>query len=120
MKDISIICYNDFGITFRWKRCAVEDFNKVQLVFENIRLFLKQNELIQFSKNVELALERADPSKNNKAYDPLELFLLEGPNPQVSFAISYVELEKMQDLVCNTLFQLGLDRFLGKQKISYN
>ncbi|WP_205958019.1 hypothetical protein [Flavivirga algicola] len=120
MDDINTICYNDFGIAFQWKRCAAKDFNKIQLVFKNTGLFLSQKELIQFSKNIELALNKACSHANNTEKNPSELFLLEAPNPQVSFAMNHIELWGIQDLTKKTLFLLGLDKFLVKQKVRYS
>ncbi len=120
MDDINTICYNDFGIAFQWKRCAAKDFNKIQLVFKNTGLFLNQSELIQFSQNIELALSKVYSCDNCTEKKPSELFLLEAPNPQVSFAMNHKELMEIQDLMKRTLFLLGLDKFLVKQKVHYS
>ncbi|MDO5969279.1 hypothetical protein Q4Q35_05615 [Flavivirga aquimarina] len=120
MEDINTIYHNDFGIAFQWKRCAAKDFNKVQLVFKNTGLFLNQEELLLFFKNIKQALNRMhlyNDCPENKTY---ELFLLEAPNPQISFAMCYHELHGIHDLVKRTIFQLGLDTLLAKQKVRYN
>ncbi|WP_228530290.1 hypothetical protein [Tamlana sp. I1] len=117
MDDINTICYNDFGIAFQWKRSAAKDFNKVQLVFKNTGLFLNQQELIQFSKNIERALIKTQSFADGAKTNTSELFLLEGPNPQISFAMDVSELNNLQDLLTMTLFQLGLDSLLKMKKI---
>ncbi len=120
MDDINTIYYNDFGIAFQWKRFTAKDFNKIQLVFKNTGLFLSPDELIHFYNNIEFALSKVhacDKCTEKKSYD---LFLLEAPNPQISFAMSYIELKDIQDLINSTLFQLGLDKLLTKQKVGYN
>jgi len=120
MDDIITIYYNNFGIAFQWKRCAAKDFKKIQLVFRNTGLFLTENELFQFSKNVEKSIEKScycDDCKKNNYYKSL---LLEAPNPQTSFAMSYAELKDMQDLLSGTLFQLGLEKLLKNFTINNN
>ncbi|MEP1487416.1 MAG: hypothetical protein ABJL44_07630 [Algibacter sp.] len=117
MDDINTICYNNFGIAFQWKRSVAKDFNKIQLVFKNTGLFLKPKELIQFSKNIEYALEKTNSDMNNEKNNTSRLFLLEAPNPQTSFSMTYKELNDVKDLVKGTLFQLELYDFLEHKNI---
>ncbi|PHS67957.1 MAG: hypothetical protein COB12_01705 [Flavobacterium sp.] len=117
MEDINTIYYNAFGIAFQWKRCAIKDFKKIQLVFRNTGLYLTSDELIQFSENIEKALEKPMLCNDCKENDSCKSLLLETPAPQISFAMSYIELKDVQDLIKGTLFQLGLDKILEKQLI---
>ena len=117
MEDINTICYNNFGIAFQWKRNIAKDFNKIQLVFKNIGLFLKPNELIQFSKNIEFALEKTNPNMNAEKKNISKLFLLEAPNPQTSFSMTCKKLQDIKDLVKGTLFQLELYDVLEHKNI---
>ena len=38
MNEIHPIYHNDFGMAFQWKRNALEDLKKVQLIFRNTGL----------------------------------------------------------------------------------
>ncbi len=117
MEDINLIYYNNFGIAFQWKRCAVKDFKKTQMVFRNTGLFLTQNELIQFSDQIEMALESSCLCEDCLKNETCRLLLLEAPNPQISFAMSYRELKDIDDLVKGTLFQLNLTKLLKNNTI---
>lgn len=112
MEDINTIYYNNFGIAFQWKRCAVKDFRKVQLVFRNTGLFLNISELIHFSNNIETSLESSCQCNDCLKNEACKLLLLEAPNAQTSFAMSYRELNDLDDLVNGTLFQLNLTKLL--------
>lgn len=116
MENINTIYYNNFGIAFQWKRCAVKDFKKIQLVFRNTGLFLTEDELIHFSKNIKDAFY--NPAlcycKENTSCKSL---LLQTPNTQTTFAMSYNELQSIADLVDNTIFYIGLNNFLKHKNI---
>ncbi|WP_044397904.1 hypothetical protein [Lacinutrix sp. Hel_I_90] len=112
MEDINTIYYNTFGIAFQWKRCTAKDFRKIQIVFRNTGLFLTQKELIQFSKHIENTLNSSRLCHDCKKKKCSKLLLLEAPNPQTSFSMTYKELKDIQDLVKGTLFHLELERLL--------
>ena len=117
MEDINTIYYNKFGIAFQWNGCAAKDSKKIQIVFRHTGLFLTQNELIQFYDNIERTLHGSCLCKDCMEKDSCKLLLLEAPNPQTSFSMSYKELEGVQDLVNGTLFHLGLNKLLKRQMI---
>lgn len=117
MEDINTIYYNTFGIAFLWKRCALKDFKKIQLIFRNTGLYLTSDELIQFSEHIENALKKPLLCNDCKESNSCKSLLLKTPAPQISFAMSYIELKDVQDLVKGTLFQLGLDKMLENQMI---
>ncbi len=118
MEDIYTIYYNSFGIAFQWKRCAVKDLKKIQLVFRNTGLFLTQNELVQFSKNIKKSLNQSLKCEDCNNQNSCKSILLEAPNTQTSFAMSYNELKEINDLVNGTCFQLNLNKLLEKLIIS--
>ncbi|WP_299891429.1 hypothetical protein [uncultured Lacinutrix sp.] len=120
MDDINTIYYNDFGIAFQWKRCAIEDYKKIQLVFRNTGLFLSFNELLVFSKNIEKVFSKPSLCKDCKENESCKSLLQEAPNPQISFAVSYIELKSIQDLVKGTLVQLELDNVFKINAICKN
>ncbi len=117
-KDIITIYNNSFGISFKWKRTESKDLNKVQLVFENTGFYLNHNQLISFLKNITDALKRPSICNDCKNNSSCKSILLETPVAQVSFAMSYKELNDMYDLVNGTLFQLGLNNILQKNTIN--
>ncbi|MEC3906160.1 hypothetical protein VOI54_03970 [Tamlana sp. 2201CG12-4] len=119
MDDINTIYYNDFGIAFQWKRCAARDLSKVQLIFRNTGLFLSKEELVRFCKNIKAAFNNPDAyfCKQDSNYKTV---LLQAPNTQTSFVMTLEELKNISDLVEGTVFQLGLDTLLEKQKVDYN
>jgi len=49
MDEIYSLYHNEYGMSFKWKRGAVQDLNKVQLVFRDTGLFLTEKELTEFS-----------------------------------------------------------------------
>jgi len=112
MGDINIIYYNDFGIAFKWKKCAAKDLKKIQLVFRNTGLFLTPNELIQFSKNIKSALKQSLKCKGCNHQNSCKSILLETPIAQTSFAMNYYELKEINDLVKGTRFQLELNKLI--------
>lgn len=112
MDDIKIIYYNDFGIAFKWKRCAVKNTKKIQLVFRNTGLLLTPKELIQFSKNIKKSLNQSLKCNECSNQNSCKFMLLEVPNAQTSFAMSYNELKKIDDLVNGTCFQLELNKLI--------
>lgn len=110
MKDITIIYKNDFGIAFWWKRCALENYKKINFVFNNMALHLTEVEVIIFAKHIETALNKLI---NNCCSNNLEtLMFLETPAPQVSFTMGYEDLLLIQNLVEGALSELGLDSII--------
>lgn len=117
MEDISIIYQNKLGIVFTWKRCAIKDWNKINIVFNNTGLHFTAEELIQFKKNVEDALQKPLNCKDCCEGASCKSMLLETPLPQVSFAMNYTDLKMMHDLLGGAIFELDLLRILKKNRI---
>lgn len=119
MDDINTFYYNDYGIAFQWKRCAAKNLKKIQLVFRSTGLLLSTEELITFSNNIEKSLKLTPKCTNCEHTKSCKSILLEAPNPQTSFALSFNELENIKDLVQGTLFQLGLNNLLSEKNVRY-
>jgi len=109
MEDINELYHNDFGIAFQWKRCAAKDYKKIQLVFRNTGLFLSEKELLQFNNYVENTLKKPSVCIDCKENDNCKSLLLETPAPQISLAVSSIELKYIKDLLKGTLAQLELE-----------
>lgn len=112
MNDIQILYQNELSIAFYWKGRQVEHLKKVQIVFRDTGLLLTKDELIQFSKNIDRAINNGSLCKDCKNKESCRALLLDTPAPQISLALSYKELLAVKDLVDVILFQLGLDDFL--------
>ncbi len=108
MDEIYTIYHNEYGMAFQWKRGAAKNLKKIQLVFRDTGLFLTTKELTQFAKMISNSIKkplRCDDCKTNRDCKSL---LLETPAFQVSLAMSYNELLKVNDLVKGTLFELQI------------
>lgn len=114
MEDINTIYYNNFGIAFRWKKCAAKDFNKIQIVFRNTGLYFTNQELLIFSKNIDNAFDLASNCHYSKDNILCRNIILNTSYPEVTFAINMIELIDIQDLIKGTLFHLNFDRNLNK------
>lgn len=121
MEDINTLYYNDFGIAFQWQRGLAKNIKKVQLVFRNTGLFLTSSELMHFFKQIEATINSPNMCKDCRHNESCKSLLLQTPAPQISFAVSYIELKKIRDLVKGALVQLELenvfkDNAIGKNK----
>lgn len=114
MENVDIIYQNDMAIAFRWKRCAIEYYKKINIVFNNTALHLTEKEVVIFETYITKALSRPHSCKDCCDGIPCRSMLLETPIPQISFSMSYVELLSIQDLIKKVLFELGTDRILKK------
>jgi hypothetical protein len=117
MKDINTLYYNDFGIAFKWKRCAAKDIKKIQLVFRNTGLFLTEQELAYFCKQVDNSLNSQSLCSDCKHDESCKSLLLQTPVNQISFAMSIIELKDVQDLIKGTIAQLQLEKMLKTYNI---
>tara|TARA_R110000868_G_scaffold231969_2_gene485438 strand:+ start:1648 stop:2019 length:372 start_codon:yes stop_codon:yes gene_type:complete len=120
MDDINTIYYNDFGIAFQWKRSAGKDFRKIQLVFRDTGLFITQHELFNFSYKIKRALSRHSICEECSDAEGCRSHLLQTPIVQLSFAMTKHELNKIDDLIEGTIFQLRLNSMLESQSIDNN
>lgn len=118
MEDINILYHNSFGIAFQWKRGTVKGIKKVQLVFRNTGLFLTQSELVCFSKQVLSTSQSPNMCKDCKHNESCKSLLLQTPSSKISLAVSFVELQNIQDLIEGTLAQLELDNIFKANAIS--
>ena len=118
MKDINTIYYNDFGISFQWKRNTAKDIHKIQVVFNNTGLYLTPNEIFDFLNYTKASLKQAPLCEDCEKNKSCKSILLQTPAHQVSFAVSYPELIQIYDLLNGTLFNLGLDNVLKKFTIN--
>ncbi|SDE47396.1 hypothetical protein [Cellulophaga baltica] len=120
MNDINTIYYNDFGIAFQWKRNLGKDFKKVQLVFKDTGMYLTSGELMHFSSKVDDTLDNLCLCYDCQNKETCKAYLLQTPLGQLSFALTYAELEKIKDLITGTIFQLRLDTMLKNQSIDFD
>ncbi len=114
MEDLNTIYYNNFGIAFQWKPAATNDYKKVQLVFRYTGLLLSMKELKGFSNSVNQTLENCTLCEDCKADETKRPLLVASPSEIVSFAMSYIEVEQIKDLLDGTIFHLNLDNMLDE------
>ena len=118
MKDIHKLYYNDLGIIFKWKNINSPEARKIQLVFRDTGLSLTKKQLLKLLECTTHVIDNVslcETCKNDESIKPL---LLETPTSMVSFAMSYMEIIKMEDLIKGALFQLEMDEILKKNKLS--
>ncbi len=109
MDDIHKLYYNALGITFQWKRSAVSEINKIQLVFKTNCLSLTIEELLLFSRQIEIALYSSHSFCKDCKHDNLcQAIILQTPIKSLSLALSYKDIFLIQDLVKGTLFEIQL------------
>lgn len=119
MEEIDVLYYNSLGITFNWKECSLKDKTKIQLIFRNTGLSLTLKQLRDFSKKIDTSLENPLVCSKCKEKNNCKSILLESCIDELTFSMSLEELNKIEDLVKGTLFQINLNNYLKKQMISY-
>ena len=118
MNDIYKLYHNDFGIAFKWKDGHLKDTKKIQLIFRNAGLSITKRQLNQLLECTYDILENTDLCDDCKSNDSCKAILLETPTPMISFAMSYIEIKNMKDLLKGTLFQIEMDTLLKKNKMN--
>ncbi|MFI2741567.1 hypothetical protein ACG2LH_02400 [Zhouia sp. PK063] len=110
-RDIKQMYHNEFGVAFQWKEAKKEDQHKIQLIFRDMGFLLQPDEILVFSKEVELAkhLASCEGCPHGKHCRSI---LLKTPSAQVDLAVSLNELMYLEDLIEGTIFQLQLNNFL--------
>ena len=112
MEDIIPIYHNEFGVAFQWKRNALKDILKIQLVFKDVGLLLTKNEVEDFSLSVLKTIESTcvcDTCANN---EECKAHIVQTPALQIQLAMNYKEVRALNDLLDGTLFQLQLENLL--------
>jgi len=119
MNDITPIYQNEFGIAFQWKPDKPSKINKVQLIFRDIGLLLTPNELHYFSKCINETIQsgKGHLCKDCKVKGSCRSLLLNSPAHQITFAVSFLEVLEIEDLIKGTLFKLQLDSFFDEMGI---
>lgn len=97
------------GLAFKWKYPLVENSKTIQIIFRSTGLDLTRSELNMFAKQIDASLENPKLCGDCKLKESCKSILLPSPAPQVSFAMSFLELQQMQDLLTGTLFQLNVE-----------
>lgn len=112
MKEISHLYQNDFGVAFYWVKEEQVLSEKVQLVFKETGFYLSDGQLESFRKKIQMAcnsLKCSDCELRGQCHK----YLLETPFQGLELPVSQVEMLQLKDLVCGTLFQIGLFGYLN-------
>ncbi len=107
MEDIKIIFRNGFGISFYWK----DKRDKIQVVFRNTGFLLTLEEIKSFQKNV-LNVEAEIYCSNCNFSKTCKNLLLKTPSEKIDLAVSWEELEQVNELLGGTIFKLELQQYL--------
>ena len=112
--DIYPIYYNNFGIAFKWKRAmGGRGFNKIQVVFRDMGLYLTLDDLKLFEKQI-LHSKQCKSCEKCKKDGVARHILLRTPSDKIDIAVSSDELNDIDDLIRGTLFQLHLDEYISE------
>ncbi|WP_461304513.1 hypothetical protein [Aureisphaera sp.] len=111
MQEIDPIYKNDFGLGFHWKKSGTTLDNRVQIIFRDIGFYLKKEEVLHFSKQVDEVRKQGHCRASCKA-NCCRSLLLKTPSKLVDLAISPTELEAVDDLLKGILFHLNLREYL--------
>ncbi|GLB48718.1 hypothetical protein Y10_10860 [Neptunitalea sp. Y10] len=110
-KNIYILHRNDFGIAFMWKKPKKVTSEKIQLIFRDIGFYLTYNEFKEFKQCVADTRDSiADCGFG--CYGDCRSLLLRTPLKQLDVAISFEELEEIEDLIHGALFRIQLELYL--------
>lgn len=112
MEDIKVIYHNNFGIAFKWKESVVKiKTERIQLVFKDMGFYLTENEVKEFSKNIQIA-QPHNPCSTCENPGTCRNILLKTPLRKMDFIVNIEELKDICDLVEGTLFHLEIERYL--------
>lgn len=112
MKEIEQIYYNDFGVTFYWKKGQDVLKDRVQIVFKETGFYFSVNEIKEFADIVNEMSNRPscdECSLRNKCHK----FLLKTPLKEIDLAVSQYELSNIKDLLEGTLFNIDLCNYIN-------
>lgn len=110
MEEIIKIYENQIGISFCWKHSSSL---LTQVIFRDIGFHLTEDEL-------ELFLDKIVDSKTQNKCSECDLgehcrsLLLQTPSNKVSLAVSFIELNQIEELLKGTLFQIRLNNYLNE------
>jgi len=113
MREIEQIYFNDFGVSFHWKKDSIVLTEKVQIVFKETGFYLSFNEIRAFAQIIDNTCEEMECSNCcHKAN--CHKYLLKTPLQQIDLAVSKSELLQIKDLVEGTLFTMDLYDYISK------
>ena len=108
MNHINVLYNNDLGIAFKWKKDLTKEEDRVQLVFKDNGLYLTETELKYFSAEIKKNYKKANLCNACIKNKECNTLLVQSPCPQISFAMNYIDLIKLKDLVEGTINQVQL------------
>ena len=107
MNDVYKIYSNGVGIAFKWQKDAF----LTQLIFRDTGFHLSIDEIELFIEQVQVSKINV-PCLDCKLGTNCRSILLRTPSSRVSLAVSFKELNQIEDLLNGTLFQLELNEYL--------
>lgn len=110
MNEVSKIYKNKIGISFRWKYIH---HSLVQIVFKDMGFYLTTAEIETFINKV-IEAKKQGKCITCKYKKQCKSILLQTPSKKISLAVSFNELNQIEDLLKGTYFQLHLNNYLEK------
>lgn len=110
MDDINLIYNNKFGLAFQWKKSSLNKQQKVQLIFRDTGMFLNKEQIKKFAELTEKCLNSSQCGQCPRN-ERCRSILVESPITDVSFAMSPIEINQLNDLLIGTLFHPQFDSY---------
>lgn len=113
MKEIEQIYFNDFGVSFYWRKNDVVLKDRVQIIFKETGFYFTHDEVKHFAGIVSDMLANTKCNGcdfRNKCHKTL----LKTPVKEIDLAVSIEELKDIKDLLEGTLFTIGLNEYITK------
>jgi len=107
MDNIFKVFDNNIGISFQWKKNAT----LTQVIFRDTGFNLSMDEMELFMDQIVLSKTK-QPCMGCKLGNDCRSMLLQTPFDKVSMAVSFNELNEIEELLKGTLFQLELNVYL--------
>ncbi len=112
MKEIEQIYFNDFGVSFYWRKNDVVLKERVQIIFKETGFYFTHDEVKHFAGIVSDMFANAGCngcSFRNKCHR----VLLKTPVKEIDLAVSSQELTDIKDLLEGTLFTISLNEYIN-------
>ncbi len=111
MNGIDKIYSNSLGMSFYWKNEQHAVLPKIQVVFKDVGFLLTINELKDFSNTCMVTI-RTSCCTDCKGKEQCKSLLLRTPSDKIDLAVNRIELSKIHDLLCETIFKVELHRWV--------
>ncbi|WP_330443304.1 hypothetical protein [Flavobacterium sp. C4GT6] len=112
MKEIEQIYFNDFGVSFYWRKNDTLLTDRIQVIFRETGFYFTREEVQRFACIVNEMYDKnhcGGCGFRNKCHR----FLLKTPVSEIDLAVSVQELVDIKDLLEGTLFTMNLNEYIN-------